>query len=132
MLTYSLKQNIDVEMFKRQLLEFIGDMDEPFTVKFLVKSCLQPVSEQFIHDVLAQLEEEGKVLWVGDGRWISTKAVVKRALKPNSEVILPKALISQIISAAVKRPDLGYTNLAEFIRDAVENFINKHGEKALR
>lgn len=45
---------------------------------------------------------------------------MKRALKPNSEVILPKTLISQIISTAIKRPELGYKNIAEFIRDAVK------------
>ncbi|MBS7635695.1 hypothetical protein KEJ34_09535 [Candidatus Bathyarchaeota archaeon] len=71
-------------------------------------------------------------LYAGEKTRADLKAIVKRALKPSTEVIIPKSLISQIISAAVKRPDLGYTNLAEFIRDAVENFINKHGEKTPR
>jgi hypothetical protein len=126
--TPALKQAIDMEEFKRQLLDFIEDRDEPFTVKFLVESCLQPVSETLVQNALADLESEGLVIWLGGGEWISTKAVVKRALKPSMEVILPKSLIAQIISTAIKRPDLGYTSLTEFIRDAIKNFINRLAE----
>jgi hypothetical protein len=117
-----------MEEFKRQLLDFIEDREEPFTVRFLVESCIQPVSESLVQNALADLESEGLVIWLGGGEWISTKAVMKRALKPCMEVILPKSLVAQIISAAIKRPDLGYTSLAEFIRDAIEKFIKKHGE----
>jgi hypothetical protein len=124
--TPALKQAIDMEEFKRQLLDFIEDRDEPFTVRFLVESCLQPVGETLVQNALADLENEGLVIWLGGGEWISTKAVMKRALKPSMEVILPKSLVAQIISTAIKRPDLGYTSLAEFIRDAVKNFIKQH------
>jgi metal-responsive CopG/Arc/MetJ family transcriptional regulator len=44
------------------------------------------------------------------------------------EVILPKSLVAQIISTAIKRPDLGYISLTEFIRDAIKNFIKQHSE----
>jgi hypothetical protein len=115
-----------MEEFKRQLLDFIEDRDEPFTARFLVESCLQPVSELLVQNALSELEGEGLVIWLGGGEWISTKAVVKRALKPNTEVIIPKSLVAQIISAAIKRPDLGYTSLAEFIRDAIKSFIKQH------
>ena len=124
--TPALKQAIDMEEFKRQLLEFIEDRDEPFTVKFLVENCLQPVSETLVQNALADLEGEGLVIWLGGGEWISTKAVVKRALKPSTEVIMPKSLIAQIISTAIKRPELGYTSLTEFIRDAIKSFIKQH------
>jgi len=117
-----------MEEFKRQLLEFIEDRDEPFTVKFLVERCLQPVGESLVQNALAELEGEGLVIWLGGGEWISTKAVLKRALKPSMEVIMPKSLIAQIISTAIKRPDLEYTSITEFIKDAVKNFINKHGK----
>jgi len=53
---------------------------------------------------------------------------VKRALKPSMEVTLPKSLVAQIISAAIKRPDLGYTSITEFIKDAIKNFIKQHSE----
>ncbi|MEM1587315.1 MAG: hypothetical protein QXS10_07555 [Candidatus Bathyarchaeia archaeon] len=39
---------------------------------------------------------------------------------------MPKTLISQIIITAIKRPELGYTTIAEFVRDAIKNFINRH------
>jgi len=117
-----------MEEFKRQLLEFIEDRDEPFTVKFLVESCLQPVSESLVQNALADLEGEGLIIWLGGGEWISTKAVLKRALKPSMEVIIPKSLIAQIINTAIKRPELGYTSLTEFIKDAVKNFIKQRGE----
>jgi hypothetical protein len=126
--TPALKQAIDLEEFKRQLLEFIEDREEPFTVKFLVESCLQPVSESLVQNALADLEGEGLIIWLGGGEWISTKAVLKRALKPSMEVIIPKSLIAQIINTAIKRPELGYTSLTEFIKDAVKNFIKQRGE----
>ena len=110
------------------MLEFIEDRDEPFTVKFLVESCLQPVSESLVQNALADLESEGLIIWLGGGEWISAKAVIKRALKPCMEVMLPKSLVAQIISTAIKRPDLGYTSLTEFIKDAVKNFIKQRGE----
>jgi metal-responsive CopG/Arc/MetJ family transcriptional regulator len=44
------------------------------------------------------------------------------------EVTLPKSLVAQIISAAIKRPDLGYTSITEFIKDAIKNFIKQHSE----
>jgi hypothetical protein len=106
----TLKQAIDIEEFKRQLLDFIEDREELFTVKFLVESCLQPVGETLIQNALADLESEGLVIWLGGGEWISAKAVMKRALKPSTEVIIPKNLIAQIISTAIKRPNLGYTS----------------------
>ena len=108
------------------MLDFIEDREEPFTVKFLVESCLQPVSESLVQNALADLEGEGLIIWLGGGEWISTKAVLKRALKPSMEVIIPKSLIAQIIGTAIKRPDLGYTDIGEFIRDAIKNFMNKH------
>jgi hypothetical protein len=126
--TPTLKQAIDLEEFKRQLLDFIEDRDEPFTVRFLVERCIQPVSESLVQNALAELEGEGLVIWLGGGEWISAKAVVKRALKPSMEVILPKSLIAQIITTAIKRPELGYTNLTEFIKDAIKNFIKQHSK----
>jgi hypothetical protein len=117
-----------MEEFKRQLLDFIEDRDEPFTVRFLVESCIQPVGESLVQNALADLESEGLVIWLGGGEWISTKAVMKRALKPSMEVILPKSLVAQIISTAIKRPELGYTNLTEFIKDAIEKFIKHHSK----
>jgi DeoR/GlpR family transcriptional regulator of sugar metabolism len=117
-----------MEEFKRQLLDFIEDREEPFKVRFLVESCIQSVSESLVQNALAELESEGLVIWLGGGEWISTKAVVKRALKPSTEVIMPKSQIAQIISTAIKRPDLGYTSLVEFIRDAIEKFIKEHSK----
>jgi hypothetical protein len=117
-----------MEEFKRQLLDFIEDREEPFTVKFLVESCLQPDSGSLVQNALADLESEGLVIWLGGGEWISTKAVIKRALKPNTEVIIPKSLVAQIISTAIKRPDLGYTSLTEFIKDAIKIFINRNSK----
>ena len=85
-------------------------------------------SQSLVQNALAELESEGLVIWLGGGKWISAKAVVKRALKPNTEVMLPKSLIAQIISTAIKRPDLGYTSLTEFIKDAIEEFIKQHSK----
>jgi hypothetical protein len=67
LLTPALEQTIDLKEFKRQLLEFIEDRDEPFKVEFLVESCLQPASDLLVQNTLAELEGEGLIIWLGGG-----------------------------------------------------------------
>jgi hypothetical protein len=41
---------------------------------------------------------------------------------------LKRLQATQIISTAIKRPDLGYTSITEFIENAIKNFIKQHSK----
>ncbi|GEM_PF-6684104 len=50
------------------------------------------------------------------------------ALKSSTEVVIPKSLIVKIIGIAIRRIDLGYISLTEFIKDAI-NFIKQRRDR---
>jgi len=122
------------ESLKKQLLNFIEDLEEPFDIEFLMKSCLQPVSEIKIHDVLCELIEEGKIIRISGNQYLSTRVLMKRWLRQkirssNDDIAfevleLPRSLIRQISRLIREKPELGYINVSEFIRDAIRRWIS--------
>ena len=122
------------ESLKKQLLDFIEDMEEPFDIEFLMNSCLQPVSEIRIHNVLCELIEEGKIIRISDNQYLSTRVLMKRWLKqkirnPNDEIVfdeleLPRSLIRQISRLLREKPELGYVDVSEFVRDAIRRMLS--------
>jgi len=123
------------ERFKEQLLEFIEDREEPFDIDFLIKRCLQPVSEIKIHDALCEFVEEGKIIRLDERYYLSTRVLMKRWLKQKirkidgnvdfDELELPQNLIDQVTRLLKERPDLGYVDIADFVRDAIRRSILK-------
>jgi len=121
------------DRLKEQLLEFIEDREEPFDVEFLMKHCLQPVSEIRIHDILCELTEEGKIIRLNGRYYLSTRVLMKRWLKQKikglensvvfDELELPRSLIRQIAQLLKKRPELGYVDVADFVRDAIRRSL---------
>jgi len=119
--------------FKEQLIEFIEEREEPFDIDFLVKRCLQPVSEIKIHDVLCELIEEGKIIRLNDHYYLSTRVLMKRWLKQKvkkiksnvifDELELPRNLMDQIMKLLKEKPELGYVDAADFIRDAIRRLL---------
>ena len=122
------------ESLKKQLLNFIEDLEEPFDIEFLMKNCLQPVSEIKIHDVLCELIEEGKIIRISGNQYLSTRVLMKRWLRQkirssNDDIAfevleLPRSLIRQISRLIREKPELGYINVSEFIRDAIRRWIS--------
>ena len=122
------------ESLKKQLLNFIEDLEEPFDIEFLMNSCLQPVSEIKIHDVLCELIEEGKIIRISGNQYLSTRVLMKRWLRQkirssNDDIAfevleLPRSLIRQISRLIREKPELGYINVSEFIRDAIRRWIS--------
>jgi len=121
------------EQLKMQLLEFIEDREEPFDIDFLVRCCLQPVSRIKIHDALCELVEEGKIIRLDDRYYLSTRVLMKRWLKQKikrldgkvdfDELELPRDLIDQVIRLLKERPELGYVDLSDFVRDAIRRSL---------
>jgi len=121
------------DQLKEEILEFVEDREEPFDVEFLVKRCLQPVSEIRIRDALCELIEEGKIIRLNDNYYLSTRVLMRRWLKQKirsledsivfDELELPRNLIRQIARLLKERPELGYLDVAEFVRDAIRRSI---------
>jgi len=121
------------DQLKEEILEFVEDREEPFDVEFLVKRCLQPVSEIRIRDALCELIEEGKIIRLNDNYYLSTRVLMRRWLKQKirsledsivfDELELPRNLIRQIARLLKEKPELGYLDVAEFVRDAIRRSI---------
>lgn len=119
--------------FKEQLLEFIEDREEPFDVDLLVKCCLQPVSNIEIHNLLCEFVEEGKIIRLDDRYYMSTRVLMKRWLKQKirkiesnvsfDELELPRNLIEQVMQLLKEKPELGYVDTADFLRDAIRRSL---------
>jgi len=123
------------ERLKEQLLEFVEEREEPFDINLLVNHCLQPVPATIIRDVLCELVEEGKVIGIDDQHYMSTRVLMKRWLKQRikrseenvdfDELEVPRNLIEEISKLLRKRPELGYIDESDFIRDAIRRSLYK-------
>jgi len=121
---------IDMESFKDQVLDFIEDREEPFDRDFLVRNCNWPVDDDRVHDALCQLSNEGLIVRLDGYRynqWLSTRVLMRRWLKPlqDPQISLPRNLIQQIRELLSQRPDLGYADVDNFVRDAIRRFIQR-------
>ena len=121
------------DRLKEQLLEFIEEREEPFDVEYLLKRCLQPVSPLKMHDILCELEEEGKVIRLDGRQYLSTRVLMRRWLRQKirylgggvvlDEIELPRGLMRQVSRLLKERPELGYIDASDFIRDAIRRAI---------
>ena len=129
---------MDMQSFKEQLLEFVEDREDPFDESFLVKTCNQPVSDMSVRDTLYELVEEGTLVIV-DHKYLATRVLMKRWLKlvpkePEGKLVDPDHILSpdliyEIREMLQEKPELGYVDISEFVRDAVRNFLNKNRHK---
>ena len=121
---------MDMQVFKEQLLDLVNSREKPFDEDFVMKYCNQPISYIWVHDVLCQLEEEGKLIRL-DRRYFPTQVLVRRWIMPirldkNSDGgVLPNSMIREIKYLLQSRPELGYTDVNEFVRDAVRRFLSQ-------
>jgi hypothetical protein len=122
-------------LFKEQLLEFVEDREEPFNLEFLVESCNDRfIDENRFREALFELEEEGQVVKLNH-HYLSTRVLMRRWIrreeKPPHErgLSLPQSLIRQVEDLLGERPELGYLDAAEFVRDAIRRFIQYHQAK---
>jgi len=109
---------------KEQLLNFIWELENPFSINFLAERCLQPVRRETIQEILSEFEKEGNVIFIGDGLWITTKTLVDKVLKRRSQTQVPSNLLGEVISFLIKHPELGYSDLKDSVKDAILHIIN--------
>ena len=121
---------IDMEAFKEQLLEFVEEQNKPFNVKFIVEQCIQPVDKIKVQEILYQLENEGKIIWLNH-HYLPARVLMRRWFGKSASLIkknyvqLPLELYYRILKILTERPELGYIDVEEFVRDAVRRFIQK-------
>ena len=114
---------------KRQLLEFIEELEEPFNIEFIMRNCLKPISRIEIHNILCELVDEGKIVRVDSEYYMPVKTLIRKWLRGKirrvgEEVILdglelPKSLVEDVREFIRDRAELGYVDVSEFIRDAI-------------
>jgi len=143
---------VDIQVFKQRLLEFVEEREEPFDANFLVKTCNQPVSYITVHEALFQLEDEGQLVRL-DNEYLPTRVMMKRWLKPgklgtgsslvdsasslgtiansfqDSGMSVPKDLFFEIAELLHERPELGYVDVEEFLRDAIRRHVREMKKK---
>lgn len=116
---------INIEEFKNQLFEFVEFESEPFDIKYIYRSCIQPVDNHHIYEALYQLESEGKIIRLSDGRYTTMRAAVKRWVKEKLvETLIPDYLIREIEWTLKLNPGL-HQSIDNFISEAVREYIEK-------
>jgi len=122
--------------YKRQLLEFIEEQEEPFDVEYLVNQCNQPISYITVHDALCELMEEGRVVKLQSGLYLPTEVLMRRWIKSKLEtptltqeepnlIELSHNLKYEVKRLIKERPELGYENIEEFVRDAIRRYLTE-------
>ena len=110
------------QIFKQQLYEFIEFRETPFTIDFLYISCNQPIERRHIYDALYELEEEGKIIRLWDGSYLSAKVAWKKWIKKlYEEIEVPSELYDEI-EKFIKQTGI-FESVEEFIKKALETFI---------
>ena len=114
---------------KRQLLELIEELEEPFNIELIMRNCLRPISRIEIYDILCELVDEGKIVRVDGEYYMPVKTLIGRWLKGKirrvrDEVILdglelPKSLVEDVREFVRSRAELGHVYETKFIRDAI-------------
>jgi len=121
--------------FKAQLLEYVDDREEPFDTQFLVANCNSFIDDTWVRNALWELEEEGRIIKLNH-HYLSTRILMKRWIvasqtpqtTPQDNLngfTLPQHLMREIQDLLIERPDLGYLDIDEFIRDALRRRIEQ-------
>ena len=125
--------------FKEQLLEFVEEREEPFNTKFLVENCNSFVDNEWIRGAVSELEEEGRIVRL-DHHYLSTRILMRRWIRAKEEhpavsedfsnsPFVPPELIDQIEELLDEKPELGYLDVDEFVRDALRRLMKQFGKK---
>lgn len=111
---------LDYNLFKEQLYEFIEWEEQPFDVDYLIKNCNYWVDPWKIYDVLFQLEEEGRIFQLKNGKYLSLKVLLNKWIKTRFiNLRLPRSLYE----AMKYLIHLGYyKSMDDLIRDAIRKF----------
>lgn len=124
------------EYFKESLYEFIELRKKPFTRDELVERCNQPVDWWTVDKALAELECEGRIIRLNEyGEYLSLEVLRRRWIKERlehkkqqqkeiSDQVYLSTSFLQKLEAAIK-PEWGYEDITDFIRDAIRHELKK-------
>ncbi|MEM2512693.1 MAG: hypothetical protein QXU81_00010 [Candidatus Bathyarchaeia archaeon] len=106
------------EVFKEQLYEFVEFRSEPFDIDFLMKSCNTFIDKITIYNALCILEDEGRIIRLSNGNFISAKIMMRKWIKKMYENIE----IPEDIYREMER--LVYMGIYKSINDIIKDAIN--------
>lgn len=116
---------INLEGFKDSLLEFIEFRSEPFDIDFIYKQCIQPIDKHRINEAFYQLELEGKILRLSDGRYIATRVALKKWLSSQFlEIKIPEEIAVEIEETMHLTPR-AWKTIDSFVSEAIKEHIKK-------
>ena len=126
---------ITQSLVKEQLIEFVEDHAEPFDLRFIMASCNTWIDEQWIRRALSELEEEGQIVRLNH-HYLATRTARRRWFpRPRqlpfapqisrSDLPPPSSVLHEFRDLLTERPDLGYLDTSEFIRDALRRRIHQ-------
>ena len=111
---------LDPAQFKEQLYEFVECIDKPFDINFLMQKCNQPVDRQRFYDALYELEEEGKILGLRNGRYLSLRVLKRKWIKTKLvNIPIPKELYDIMIHLIHKGI---FKNIEDIIQEAIKRY----------
>ena len=110
---------------KNQLLEFVEDLNEPFSARQLASCALQFIDHSTIWNTLCELEEEGKLLFLGDGRFISMKTAMRKWIACEYTNIQIYEDDFERLQFYILSGILPHKSVKEFVIDAIERFFEK-------
>jgi len=105
-------------VFREQLFRFIEYRDEPFDENFIINSCITFIDRTTVYDALSKLEEEGRIVRLTNGKYISMRVLLKKWIKRlYGEIEVPEDIYGEMI----KLIQLGlYKSIIDIIRDAIK------------
>ncbi|MEM2177057.1 MAG: hypothetical protein QXN34_06995 [Archaeoglobaceae archaeon] len=88
---------LDNSILKEQLYEFVRFESEPFDVDFLEKHANILIDRTRFYDILFELESEGKLIRLRDGRYIPTCIKMRKWIKERLvDVEIPFDLFNEV------------------------------------
>lgn len=110
-------------IFKEQLFEFIEYRDEPFDENFIIDSCTTFIDRTTVRDALFALEEEGRIVRLLNGKYISARMLLKKWIKRlYGEIEVPEDIYGEML----KLIQLGiYKSIVDIIKDAIRFYIKR-------
>lgn len=116
---------IDMEELKDQLLTFIDLMGEPLDADSIYRHCIQPIDRYRIYDALHQLEDEGKIMRLSDGRYVTARAALRRWIKGRLvDVGIPEEVVREA-ERAMGQGRKKYRTVDSFISEALKEYIER-------
>ncbi|MEM2351949.1 MAG: hypothetical protein QXT26_06040 [Thermoproteota archaeon] len=111
-------------ILKERLFEFVRFNPDPFDVDFLERHANVLIDRARLFDVLFELECEGKIVCLSDGRYVSAYAAIKRWIEERFVFLeLPSDLVFEV--ERFLRDFCVRESVEQFIVNAIKNLVQE-------